>query len=86
MLTLTIDNPSVENIFRKGFNANKEKFLEFIQESYRSVRNSKMSDVSTPNQDQNNWNRFIETTYGSLKDTPIKRGSQGTYEQRDSFV
>ena len=82
MLTLTIDNPTVENIFREGFNANKEKFLEFIQESYRGVRDK----TSTPNQDQKNWNRFIETTYGSLRDTPIKRGRQGTYEQRDSFV
>ena len=82
MLTLTIDNPAVENIFREGFNANKEKFLEFIQESYQSVKNK----TSTPNKDQKNWNRFIETTYGSLKDAPIKRGSQGTHEQRDSFV
>ncbi len=38
MLTLTIDNPTVENIFREGFNANKEKFLEFIQESYRKIK------------------------------------------------
>ena len=38
MLTLTIDNPTVENIVREGFNANKEKFLEFIQESYQKVK------------------------------------------------
>ncbi len=42
MLTLEINNPNVESIFLEGFNANKEKFLEFIQHSYNrqtSIRN-----------------------------------------------
>lgn len=86
MLTLKIDNPTVENIFLEGFNANKERFLDFIQESYRSVKNGKKFDTSIPSQDQKNWDRFIETTYGSLQDAPIKRGNQGTYERRDSFA
>ena len=38
MLTLTIDNPTVENIFLEGFNANKENFLDFIQESYQKIK------------------------------------------------
>jgi hypothetical protein len=54
MLTLQINNPSIENIFLEGFNSNKEKFLEFIQHSYqnmmlresfeRSVRQAKLQE------------------------------------------
>ena len=54
MLTLQINNPSIENIFLEGFNSNKEKFLEFIQYSYqhmmlkesfeRSVRQAKLQE------------------------------------------
>jgi len=35
MITLQIDNSEIENIFTEGFNSNKEKFLAFIQSSYR---------------------------------------------------
>jgi len=54
MLTLQINNPKIENIFLEGFNSNKEKFLEFIQNSYqhmklmesfeRSVRQAKLQE------------------------------------------
>lgn len=54
MLTLEINNPNIENIFLEGFNSNKEKFLEFIQNSYqhmqlmesfeRSVRQAKLQE------------------------------------------
>ena len=54
MLTLQINNPNIENIFLEGFNSNKEKFLEFIQNSYqhmklvesfeRSVRQAKLQE------------------------------------------
>jgi len=37
MLTLQINNPHIENIFLEGFNSNKEKFLEFIQYSYKNM-------------------------------------------------
>jgi hypothetical protein len=38
MLTLHIDRPGIEEIFLEGFNANKEKFLDFIQNSYRTMK------------------------------------------------
>jgi hypothetical protein len=38
MLTLEINNPSVEEIFIDGFSANKEKFLEFIEKSYANFK------------------------------------------------
>ena len=37
MLTLQINNPNIENIFLEGFNSNKDKFLEFIEQSYRHM-------------------------------------------------
>ncbi len=54
MLSLEINNPNIENIFLEGFNANKEKFFEFIQNSYnrmsqldnfeRSIRQAKLQE------------------------------------------
>ena len=54
MLTLQINNPDIETIFLEGFNSNKEKFLEFIQDSYqhmkhvesfeRSIRQAKLQE------------------------------------------
>ena len=37
MLTLKIENPEIETIFLEGFNSNKEKFFEFIQENYQKM-------------------------------------------------
>lgn len=33
--------------------------------------------------DRANWEKFIEETYGCLKDDPIERGNQGNYEIRE---
>ena len=41
MLTLQINNPEVEMIFLNDFNSNKEKFLEFIKDSYQNMINRK---------------------------------------------
>jgi hypothetical protein len=32
-----------------------------------------------------NWEKFIQETYGCLKDDPIKRGSQGEFELREAI-
>ena len=32
-----IENPEIETIFLEGFNSNKEKFFEFIQENYQKM-------------------------------------------------
>jgi len=34
MLVLNIDNPEIEKIFKESFSSNKEKFFEFIKNSY----------------------------------------------------
>ncbi len=37
MLTLKIQNPEIETIFLEGFNSNKEKFFDFVKESYNKM-------------------------------------------------
>ncbi len=32
-----------------------------------------------------NWEKFIQETYGCLKDDPIKRSSQGKFELREAI-
>ena len=46
MLTLKIDNENVENIFFNEFHSNKEKFFEFIQNSYEIMHSKKHSTDS----------------------------------------
>ncbi|MEA1983703.1 MAG: hypothetical protein U9N39_09170 [Campylobacterota bacterium] len=38
MITLKIENEKVENIFLNEFHSNREKFFEFIQNSYDSMK------------------------------------------------
>lgn len=33
--------------------------------------------------DDSDWHEFLRETYGSLRDTPIKRWDQGEYEERE---
>ena len=49
MLSLTIDNQNIEDIFLKEFHSNKEEFFTFIQSSYEklkgNVNNTSESDL-----------------------------------------
>jgi hypothetical protein len=38
MLTLTIEDKNVENIFLNEFHSNKEKFFEFIKLSFEEIK------------------------------------------------
>ena len=46
LLSLQINSPDVESIFLEGFNANKEKFFEFIQQSYQHMKHLENFDRS----------------------------------------
>ncbi|MEY3786454.1 MAG: hypothetical protein RLZ75_659 [Pseudomonadota bacterium] len=39
MLALEIDNPEIELIFQTKFNGNKNKFINFIQDSLKNLEN-----------------------------------------------
>jgi len=49
MITLKIENEQVENIFLNEFHSNREKFFEFIQNSYEKMKTS----------DQNNFDKNL---------------------------
>ena len=40
MITLKIENEKIEHIFLNEFHSNREKFFEFIQNSYEKMKNS----------------------------------------------
>jgi len=44
MITLKIENEKVENIFLNEFHSNREKFFEFIQNSYEKMKATNNQD------------------------------------------
>ena len=46
MLTLNIENKKVEEIFLNEFHSNKDKFFEFIQNSYEKLKTNDNQDDS----------------------------------------
>lgn len=59
----------------------EEKYFEAL---YRIIK-ALESGASTP-PDQNEWQQFLETTYGSTRNAPLERGPQGTFEIRESLT
>lgn len=47
MITLKIENENVENIFLNEFHSNREKFFEFIQNSYEKIKTDKNQENFT---------------------------------------
>jgi LPS O-antigen subunit length determinant protein (WzzB/FepE family) len=46
VITLRIENEKIENIFLNEFHSNKEKFFEFIQNSYDKMKTTTKQDNS----------------------------------------
>jgi len=78
MLTLHIDNNDIENIFIKGFNSNKEKFLDFIQKSYQ-----KKESLEAFQEDKE---RFL-STYSAMQNGTMEMLSQNDANSEiDTFL
>ena len=45
MLTLKIDNKKVEDIFLNEFQSNKEKFIEFIENSFTNFKKQSSQNI-----------------------------------------
>ena len=45
MLTLKIENEKIEHIFLNEFHSNREKFFEFIQNSYEKLKTTQSHDL-----------------------------------------
>jgi len=78
MLTLQIDNSEIEDIFVKGFESNKDKFLAFIKSSYNQRASLEVYESDKE--------RFMQT-YKSMKDGSMKMYSESEAEQEiDKFL
>lgn len=44
-----------------------------------------LEQEQTVEQEQTDWPQFLRETYGTLRDTPIKRWPQGDYEERETL-
>ncbi len=44
MLALEIDNPEIELIFKTKFEGNKNKFINFIQDSLKNLENTNLDE------------------------------------------
>jgi hypothetical protein len=78
MLTLQIDNSEIETIFTEAFDSNKEKFLDFIKNSY-----AQKASLEAYTEDKE---RFIKT-YKSMKNSSMKMYTEGEAEQEiDRFL
>ena len=53
MLALEIDNPEIELIFKTKFEGNKNKFINFIQESLKNLENTDEFQFKTLDPKQN---------------------------------
>ena len=72
MFTLEINNPNVESIFFEGFNANKEKFLEFIQNSY-----DRKESIKNYGEDKERFEQtYANMKNGSMEMLPEKEAKQ----------
>ncbi len=60
MLTLKIENEKIEHIFLNEFHSNKEKFFEFIQNSYEKLKTTHQNDSDI---------NFIEAQEASMSKT-----------------
>jgi hypothetical protein len=69
MLALEIDNPKIELIFKTKFEGNKNKFINFIQESLR--------DLDMTNGDEFQFKKLDpkQNTYRLLNDAMIEEVS-----------
>jgi len=78
MLTLQIDNSTVEAIFAKGFESNKEKFFAFIKNAY-----AQKTELDAYNADRY---RFTQT-YEQMKNGSMKMYSESEATQEiDKFL
>lgn len=70
MITLKIENKQIENIFLNEFHSNKEKFFEFIQNSYDKLKsdNDSITDliVSQETSMSKTWNNDKDKAWDEL--------------------
>lgn len=66
----------------------QDRYLGVLYRIIKALINPSVPVAATSQIDVqiSNWHNFIEQTYGSLADDPIKRGEQGQYEVREAIT
>jgi len=77
MLSLQINNPNIEKIFLEGFNSNKDKFFEFIQNSYDNMK---------LNEDNHNDKEILNNFKTSLKELKLVKEGKLKPKRADEFL
>jgi len=63
-----------------------KKEIDKIDEIYLDILYKVISAFKpTEKLPQDNWQEFVNTTYGSFIDEPLERPNQGEYEKRELF-
>ena len=57
MITLKIENEQIENIFLNEFNSNKDKFFEFIQNSYVKMKSNDKEELDLINSQEQSMSK-----------------------------
>jgi hypothetical protein len=58
-----------------------EEYLEVLYKIVKALQ----PQATQPKKPDDEWQKFVSETYGSLSDDPIERGEQGNYEIREVF-
>jgi len=86
MITKELINAEVDKIQNQHLEA-LYRIIRAFETSFETevVASNDPADVISANEALD-WHEFIEETYGCLKDDPIERGEQGTFEIRESIL
>jgi hypothetical protein len=57
MITLKIENEQIENIFLNEFHSNKDKFFEFIQNSYVKMKSNDKEELDLINSQEQSMSK-----------------------------
>lgn len=73
--------PITKEVLKAEIDRVEDKYFEALYRIIKALEGKAQTDP-----EQVEWQQFIEATYGSTHNAPIQRGTQGTYEIRDSLT
>ncbi len=72
---------------KREINNLSDEHLETVYRVMKALEMSKteIENLSPEGNTKSRWHDFINDTYASLADAPMKRGEQGMHEHREAF-
>ena len=80
MITRELVKKEIDNVHNQYLDI-LYKIIKVLETGGEAPADINPSNTQTPEK----WQRFIQSTYGCLADTPIERGAQGHYELREAL-